>query len=1484
MNNSGIGTPYWYEWEIGIIECLKMLYDDNIFSVVLQSSEFKKLDDVVVNYRDGSMTNIQVKHTDVDDNFTYSFLSSGKDSLLVGLAKEWREEKDLHEIREIQLVTNKKWGPSRYDGKCSMKDFVTKVYPKLKIDYSYDGQDAYEKAAIAWFKKEINFLCEDAKAFVDVFSFRAEDDLDKTEEIIKHQIEKIIGISQETAIECCLQKILSELRIWATSRRDKQEIKKEDVYRVLCSTNADVPQYELLPDKPIFPSRVRFSDRFISYIKTTSKSIIFLQGLPGAGKTNFVSYLAQRNHSIVDFRYYTYLPVDREYASYSDDEGFYLGSMLWKSILVQLQDKFSEMGILAEIGFPIAYQYLNVSDMRDYAIRFLPIYANHIGRTSYIFIDGLDHAARSIDSRNSFLLQLPKPEDIGGNIKFILIGQPVNDKYPSWLVNNELIDYVLMPPLEQDDIVEMLSMHNVETTGIDVSSLANTIISVVGNNALNVMFAVMELKHNSSGSFEQLQKQLIERCLNGQIDRYYEWIINSIDKNMLFYKIEALFATLSRKINLSDIATVCNCSEEEVTYTISKFYPLILDDESGYYTFHNDVRLHFQNEIRASSQFKCILDIFYERICSDFALSRYKYDVLFNLVLLSGNSKKMFELVDTNYVMQSVMHNISFDTITKQMRNLLRIVLENKEDYLIKACSISLALSQFANCIRYYGKESEYVEMEMPSRKTKSEMYILDTRKECAQIIDDIYTLSKNGMKERSEKLYSEYLDSVEPQEILEETIEKETIKKYGYILRILNKSLVDDNIQEEYLFELIDGWFEAGSQFNDEQGVRTTFSIDKIYISCLKNYCERLFAKQGIDLEAYTLLTDILMRDITPISVIVELGVYGIFEDYPINRIIDYISLHFNLILSDETYDYDYERILGFFKAWFCAYQLLDKNVIEDTYSELLGKIRIKKDSRGYKPAMAQSAMAENVFKLFYDSDGKYELNQDTVFLFIYFEDKFGLGSCHDCDGYRVVDFLRKVFVNWANNNRTSVNVRNVCDAICQCLKWEKTRYRPEFNRLFLNLQAKDRFDEVVDYWCGSEGKVWSQEYSDIEEYCNTICETLIQFGEEAKAELIKDQMKLKLFGYVGHKDYSLIELLEYYKHISKDRICDLKEGLRLLEISDSASKIGDNRMKSEIDMEVTREAYRLGFEYLNALFEIKNHPKDMVYWRHNVLSILFSNLDNLNHDSELIALYLLTNSWINARFEVDKKYGSLDTLKYYNNMIMNGICDRELRLDIKNLGNCSYDVDKLKVSPTITYDHCDIFNMLEVDGYSERFQNAVLLKIKEKSGGTLDLILKLKHRIPDDQLALFTDKCIVPFIINEGTYGFSYTGIRDVIYTYYTSFSESNWNVLLQNIYERYSSINVDSLCELGPDLAIYTLGFLLAHSPERIMEAFETLCLVHENLITANGRFLETRYEPILHRNIHTIWDFVKFQLGDRNIKQFTISLPHYFENKT
>ena len=78
MYNSGIGTPYWFEWEIGILECLVCCKMTSIESIILQSTDFQALDDVVVNYSDKSILNIQVKHTDKKMLISHILLASGK--------------------------------------------------------------------------------------------------------------------------------------------------------------------------------------------------------------------------------------------------------------------------------------------------------------------------------------------------------------------------------------------------------------------------------------------------------------------------------------------------------------------------------------------------------------------------------------------------------------------------------------------------------------------------------------------------------------------------------------------------------------------------------------------------------------------------------------------------------------------------------------------------------------------------------------------------------------------------------------------------------------------------------------------------------------------------------------------------------------------------------------------------------------------------------------------------------------------------------------------------------------------------------------------------------------------------------------------------------------------------------------------------------------------------------------------------------------
>lgn len=573
----------------------------------------------------------------------------------------------------------------------------------------------------------------DAYDFIKILKFHKEDDLSGIDSKIRNQISRILGTDRKDAVDAATNSLLAKLNEWATSKREQQEIYREAIYNALCVSPIDFPEYELYPEKPIFPSRESFAISFLDQLQKSDKKMLFLQGLPGAGKTNFVSYLAQLNNSIVDFRFYTYLPVNKEYPSFSDDEGYYTGDFLWRSLLTQLKKRFEKHNLLYKLNFPLIYNYLSVTEMKDAVLKYLPEYANLIGRTCYVFIDGLDHAARSSNSRNSFLAQLPLPNEITGNIKIVLVGQPINDKYPHQLINNNQIDYLNLPVLEELDIIMLLSKENISIPNIDASSLAKSIVEVVGNNALNVLFAIREIKQlHTDISFDSIIACLQERNLNGHIDRYYEWIFSSVQDGVLLLKIKIIFAFASQKISVQDIADMCSESIENVVVILNKLYPLIECDSNEYYAFHNDVRLFLKESMIANSNYETLTLSIHNKVLENENLHCYKYDILFGTSLELKNKQILFDLFSPEYIVKSIQYKVSVNRLVQQFYTLTQIVWDsNKLNNIDKISAAASTISQYINNIQYNEKEDLFYDDRTRRSKTESEKYIFSVKETC---------------------------------------------------------------------------------------------------------------------------------------------------------------------------------------------------------------------------------------------------------------------------------------------------------------------------------------------------------------------------------------------------------------------------------------------------------------------------------------------------------------------------------------------------------------------------------------------------------------------------------------------------------------------------------------------------------------------------------------------------------------------------------
>ena len=273
--------------------------------------------------------------------------------------------------------------------------------------------------------------------------------------------------------------------------------------------------------------------------------------------------------------------------------------------------------------------------------------------------------------------------------------------------------------------------------------MAQSITKVVGNNALNILFAIQEIKANcASISFEGIIEYLNQRKLNEQISSYYEWIVNSLDRNVVIQTLQFVFAFSSQKISLEQLALLCNIQNDNMAYTLEKLYPLIIQDNGNYYAFHNDVRLFFKRSVIAGGNYKALAEAMKDRIQANTSLRRFIYDIVFESLCEMDDTSYLLSIFTPEYIIKSVQYGFPLDRLLSQFGTVSNILANsNVLDSLNNMSLVASVLNQFLSCVRYYLKENECYENKYVSEKTRSEKYILNKRDELFTIVKDIYAL-----------------------------------------------------------------------------------------------------------------------------------------------------------------------------------------------------------------------------------------------------------------------------------------------------------------------------------------------------------------------------------------------------------------------------------------------------------------------------------------------------------------------------------------------------------------------------------------------------------------------------------------------------------------------------------------------------------------------------------------------------------------------
>lgn len=1455
--NAGIGTPYWYEWEIGLLKCLDMLYDDTIEGVAFQSSDYQSLDDVVVFYKDKCTVNIQVKHTDIDKNFTCSTLLSGEESMLQSWANDWVKNKYKNNITEIKIISNKKYGPNATEKYCSFVDFVQRVLPMLKRDYNYIFGSEKENNIAIEIKSQLSKLGNDAVEFIKLLNFESEGDIDELDKKIYDKIEIILGIEDKNKIEEKCLLLFGKLQEWTTSQRAKEIVYKEDIYKILCEYSTPV-KYKHNPELPIFPSRIRFAKNFINTINECEQKMIFLQGLPGSGKTNFISYLANSFPEYVHFRFYTYLPITLSTTFFNNDSGYFSGKFLWTAILFQLKEKFEELNVLSKYNFPLVYDYLDDTELKKLVLKYLDIYVLETNKICNIFIDGIDHAARY--SGTTFLNELPMPNEIPNNIKFILVGQPLYDMYPSWIQNNDEVLKISLPSLEEDDVTMLIDKYKITINNAKIETLSKNIIDLVGNNALNIIFAIYECTKISTNNYDEFINHLKEKNLCNTITKYYEWIIGAFEINdLLVLKVLALFAFTTKKLTIEEIFKSCDTNYEAVVYTLNKLFPLIQEDNSEYYTFHNDVKIFLKDYIVHNSNFHTISNSLKKQILTNNELFILKYYFLFDMLIESRQTLETVDLFNVEYIVKSLSYQVPFILLYKQLEKLFSNI-KNSEDFnLINKFSLSLAsLSQYYGCIRWNDKEKELIENDECLEHTFSETYVIELPKDFEKLINDIYCLCIHNIKERAQRLYDEHLSKLGLKSIVDylnsfdESTAHDLAEKYGFLCRFFNIKLFDEQLDENLFYSIFKGWMNASIGHFSIDELKITFSFKFFNTKILCEYFNNI--NELNNKHSFQFLVDFCLKSKNvPFSCLINLCVLGIINNYESKELILFLSQHYKNILTCNELDFYHDKIEYFFKLMFCIYQdkyLEQSDEFKKIYKEILSLSYINEKDRGFAPAMEQFRLCEQSIDNFYAKNYKIDKDIETSYCMGFIDKRFGAGSINDSNSIKVRNFIFAIIYNNLILKDDQI-VSDFCKRILSIYIDKENRFFDCFIPLFCKVNMENEFMQIYNAWAGNNGFIWKESFSDTDYIFSSIAGGLKKFNKVNEYEELSIRRNLRFLSYIGHKDCSLCETLSLFECMDISPSIFSNQCIKLLRISDYASDIGDNRIGISIDKFIVQSAVKLGPKFVYALYELKNDKYNFYNWRRYLLEAYIKkiNQDLFCSDKEICSFLDIYNAWTKIEIEkVDRFEGNTkaNQLKANNYMLIQKIKDEDLRSTYSSKYPNELVKDTIEEENNLILHNNKVendvmdklLNDIKLNGLTDVELKNIKNNLENLNYHAAGFLERIADVISEQSKKLVVDEIIIEYILDNFEYGFRSNGSNRLISKYGMYIDEKDYLKLINILFDKAFKKGYDYLYSVSEDMETLILNYYLHYEPNNLIDLADDRLNMHEAWITGAG----------------------------------------------
>lgn len=582
MEGSSSQAGFYYQNNIAalkIIECL--FFNSDIRQIRLENyDKGNHIDDIII-YRENKMEYYQVKWSE-DEGKSYTLYNlltaeSPKKSIFKQLAEGYLIAKRNSEFFSITLFTTKKESNQKRPSEGlnhGLSDMRTNIFEPLKLtDSKYDSltnyetyKDSIEKIRLVTSLDENSFT-----DFIKKLEFKfSQEGIEEIQNILKFKLETL-GIETSR-----FEKLLNAVVKWSISG---ESITKDLVLTELgiASRFEDkLSHYFKVVDDEFYVPNQSFFEQLEYGLTELEGGYIFIEGLPGIGKSTALTKFKEQYHDVVALAYYCFIPdAKNDFGEFRHQSYYFL-----KSLCIAIERNFPE------VDLPSKYSERYEEKLTSYIEEL-----STLKKKIIFIIDGLDHVHRDTSIGDKSLLNNIKG-DLPDNIYFILSSQydSVLSSSVKLQIKSDPRRHIKVSPFTQPEIQLYL-----KNKGIDTNNILDTIERVSGGIPIYL--------HYISELLTQVEKNDYEKVLggfpiltDGKINSYHEYLFQKI-KNDAFAKW--ILAVLAYRKENTTIEIICeiltligeNKTVTEIENVIYQFSHLLRQiDGRSYSIFHNSFR------------------------------------------------------------------------------------------------------------------------------------------------------------------------------------------------------------------------------------------------------------------------------------------------------------------------------------------------------------------------------------------------------------------------------------------------------------------------------------------------------------------------------------------------------------------------------------------------------------------------------------------------------------------------------------------------------------------------------------------------------------------------------------------------------------------------------------------------------------------------------------------------------------------------------